>query len=116
VFGAIVETLQTVQSLDHDRVLRRMALLVRALKRTNFYQTGPDGGPSPTSPSRSPAASWTTCPRPSPSARSSSGRRTSRACTCASARSPGRPALERPARRLPHEVLGLVKAQQVKNA
>jgi glutamate dehydrogenase len=46
-FSSIVEALQTVQSLDHDRVLRRLALLVRALKRTNFYQTGPDGEPKP---------------------------------------------------------------------
>ncbi|HEX8570510.1 MAG TPA: NAD-glutamate dehydrogenase [Caulobacteraceae bacterium] len=46
-FSAIVETLQTVASLDHDRVLRRLALLVRALKRTNFYQKGADGRPKP---------------------------------------------------------------------
>jgi glutamate dehydrogenase len=46
-FSSIVEALQTVQSLDHDRVLRRLALLVRALKRTNFYQLGPDGEPKP---------------------------------------------------------------------
>ena len=47
VFGAIVETLQTVASLDHDRVLRRLALLVRALKRTNYYQTDANGRPKP---------------------------------------------------------------------
>jgi glutamate dehydrogenase len=46
-FSSIVEALQTVQSLDHDRVLRRLALLVRALKRTNYYQLGPDGQPKP---------------------------------------------------------------------
>ena len=43
----LVEALQAVASLDDDRVLRRMALLVGASKRTNFYQTGPDGGPKP---------------------------------------------------------------------
>ncbi len=37
--------LQDVKSLDHDRALRRMALLVQAIKRTNYYQTGPDGAP-----------------------------------------------------------------------
>ena len=35
--------LQEVKSLDHDRALRRLALLVQAIKRTNFYQAGPDG-------------------------------------------------------------------------
>ncbi|KQY95578.1 MULTISPECIES: NAD-glutamate dehydrogenase [unclassified Brevundimonas] len=39
--------LQDVKSLDHDRALRRLALLVEAIKRTNYYQTGPDGRPKP---------------------------------------------------------------------
>ncbi|QQQ17440.1 NAD-glutamate dehydrogenase [Brevundimonas vitis] len=39
--------LQEVKSLDHDRALRRLSLLVQAIKRTNFYQTGPDGEPKP---------------------------------------------------------------------
>jgi len=39
--------LQGVRSLDHDRALRRLALLVQAIKRTNYYQTGPDGRPRP---------------------------------------------------------------------
>ena len=47
--GALVETinaqLQDVKSLDHDRALRRMALLVQAIKRTNYYQAGPGGRP-----------------------------------------------------------------------
>ena len=47
VMGQIVEALQSVESLDHDRVLRRMALLVGAILRTNFYQPGPDGEPKP---------------------------------------------------------------------
>jgi glutamate dehydrogenase len=46
VFAEIVEALQNVASLDADRVLRRIALLVRALVRTNFYQTD-DGAPKP---------------------------------------------------------------------
>ncbi|MBW3558849.1 MAG: NAD-glutamate dehydrogenase [Proteobacteria bacterium] len=46
-FSSIVEALQTVQSLDHDRVLRRLALLVRALKRTNFYQPDATGSAKP---------------------------------------------------------------------
>jgi len=47
VMARIVEALQAVESLDEDRVLRRIALLVQAMQRTNFYQAGPDGGPKP---------------------------------------------------------------------
>ncbi|MDP1737306.1 MAG: NAD-glutamate dehydrogenase [Caulobacter sp.] len=47
VMDEITTALQAVESLDHDRVLRRLALLVGALKRTNFYQTAADGGPKP---------------------------------------------------------------------
>ncbi|WP_309088427.1 NAD-glutamate dehydrogenase [Phenylobacterium sp.] len=47
VMGEIVEALQAVESLDDDRVLRRLALLVQAIQRTNFYQPGPDGQPKP---------------------------------------------------------------------
>jgi glutamate dehydrogenase len=46
-FGEIVEALQQVASLDHDRALRRIALLVQAIQRTNYYQTGSDGAPKP---------------------------------------------------------------------
>ena len=43
----ILDGLQQVESLDHDRVLRRLAHLVMALTRTNYFQTGPDGHPKP---------------------------------------------------------------------
>ncbi len=43
--AAIVQALRAVESLDADRVLRRIANLVGALVRTNYYQTGPDGEP-----------------------------------------------------------------------
>ncbi|WP_122468155.1 NAD-glutamate dehydrogenase [Brevundimonas lutea] len=39
--------LRDVPSLDHDRALRRLARLVRALKRTNYFQLGEDGEPKP---------------------------------------------------------------------
>jgi len=39
----LIGLLQTVKSLDHDRALRRMALLIQAIKRTNYFQTGADG-------------------------------------------------------------------------
>ncbi len=47
VFGRITSALQTVESLDDDRVLRRLARLVQALQRTNFYQCGEDGESKP---------------------------------------------------------------------
>ena len=43
----ITALLQDVKSLDHDRVLRRLALLIGAIKRTNFYQTAADGASKP---------------------------------------------------------------------
>ncbi|WP_447911232.1 NAD-glutamate dehydrogenase [Brevundimonas bullata] len=43
----IVALLQDVKSLDHDRVLRRIALLIGAIKRTNFYQVDAEGRPKP---------------------------------------------------------------------
>jgi glutamate dehydrogenase len=46
--GAEIETaLMAVESLDHDRVLRRLAALVQAITRTNYFQTGPGGKPKP---------------------------------------------------------------------
>ena len=47
VLAQIEEALQAVASLDADRVLRRIALLVMAIKRTNYFQTGEDGKPKP---------------------------------------------------------------------
>ena len=39
--------LDAVTSLDDDRILRRYANLIRAAMRTNFYQIGEDGFPRP---------------------------------------------------------------------
>ena len=47
IYGQVVEALQLVESLDSDRVLRRLALLVRAIQRTNYYQLDEGGGPKP---------------------------------------------------------------------
>jgi len=47
VMEKIVEALQLVESLDDDRVLRRIALLVGAIQRTNYYQPAEDSGPKP---------------------------------------------------------------------
>jgi glutamate dehydrogenase len=47
LFTRIQDALQAVVSLDEDRVLRRLALLVRATVRTNYFQTAADGSPKP---------------------------------------------------------------------
>jgi glutamate dehydrogenase len=47
ISGEIDQALQAVMSLDADRVLRRLALLVRAMVRTNYYQPGEEGRPKP---------------------------------------------------------------------
>ena len=44
----MIETALTeVVSLDEDRALRRIAHLVNAIRRTNYYQLGADGEPKP---------------------------------------------------------------------
>ncbi len=44
---AIVEALQAVESLDADRVLRRLAALLCTMVRTNYFQPASDGTPKP---------------------------------------------------------------------
>lgn len=43
----ILEMLQDVQKLDHDRILRGFKMLIENTLRTNFYQTGEDGQHKP---------------------------------------------------------------------
>jgi glutamate dehydrogenase len=43
----IEEGLMAVASLDHDRVLRRLGALIAAVSRTNYYQFEADGRPRP---------------------------------------------------------------------
>jgi glutamate dehydrogenase len=45
--AAIERELEQVASLDEDRIVRRFANLVEAMLRTNFFQTRPDGTPKP---------------------------------------------------------------------
>jgi glutamate dehydrogenase len=47
IAAAIAEALQAVDSLDHDRALRRLAALVGAITRTNYYQADAAGRPKP---------------------------------------------------------------------
>ncbi len=44
---SVFKALEQVASLDQDKVLRRLTHLVMAVQRTNFYQTQPDGAPYP---------------------------------------------------------------------
>ncbi|CAN7477818.1 NAD-glutamate dehydrogenase [Phenylobacterium sp. LjRoot225] len=47
VSAEILGALQHVDSLEEDRVLRRMAALVQAIQRTNYYQLDAEGRPKP---------------------------------------------------------------------
>ncbi|MCB1492051.1 MAG: NAD-glutamate dehydrogenase, partial [Rhodobiaceae bacterium] len=48
ILGDIEAALQDVASLDEDRIIRRFLNLVQAMVRTNLFQLGPDGLPRPT--------------------------------------------------------------------
>ncbi len=113
-----VETaLETVTALDNDRVIRRIADLVMALQRTNFYHVAADGGPRATISFKIASAQVEDLPEPKPY----------REIFVASPQVEGvhcrfgpvaRGGLRWSDRRDDYrtEVLGLVKAQQVKNA
>ncbi len=47
IVARIEEALQAVESLDEDRILRHFLNAVQAALRTNFYQVGDDGQPKP---------------------------------------------------------------------
>jgi len=42
-----LRSLEDVVSLDHDRILRSYLTFIKATLRTNYFQTGQDGGPKP---------------------------------------------------------------------
>ena len=83
----IMRALDEVSSLDHDRILRSYLTNIRATLRTNFFQTDERRSAAAAAlaqgrPFRDPGAARSR----GRSSRSSSTRRGSRACTCASAR------------------------------
>jgi glutamate dehydrogenase len=117
VMDEIVEALQLVESLDDDRVLRRLALLVGAIQRTNFYQRAADGSVKPYISFKVASGALADLPAPKPY----------REIFVSSTQVEGvhcrfgpvaRGGLRWSDRRddFRTEVLGLVKAQQVKNA
>lgn len=117
VFAEIETVLQSVDSLDHDRALRRIAALVYSLTRTNFYQTDAQGASRPAISFKIASQALEDLPRPKPY----------REIFVAAPHVEGvhlrfgpvaRGGLRWSDRRddFRTEVLGLVKAQQVKNA
>ena len=117
VFAEIEASLQLVESLDDDRVLRRLAGAVRAMTRTNYYQAAADGEAKPYISFKVASREVDALPAPKPY----------REVFVAGRRVEGvhlrfgpvaRGGLRWSDRRddFRTEVLGLVKAQQVKNA
>ncbi|GGE43222.1 glutamate dehydrogenase [Marinicauda pacifica] len=47
IAASVRKALEDVSSLDHDKVLRRMLRLLEGTLRTNFYQRGENGQPKP---------------------------------------------------------------------
>jgi glutamate dehydrogenase len=114
---AIETALDAVSSLDEDRILRRLVNLIDAALRTNFFQIGPDGQPRGTISIKYDCAKVDSLPLPRPlyeifvySPRVEGIHLRFGKVARGGLRWSDRPQDFRT------EVLGLVKAQQVKNA
>ncbi|PZU86560.1 MAG: NAD-glutamate dehydrogenase [Chelatococcus sp.] len=115
--AGIEAALDAVTSLDEDRILRRLLNLVDSALRTNFFQTGPDGHPRQTISFKFDCARLDSLPLPRPlyeifvySPRVEGIHLRFGKVARGGLRWSDRPQDFRT------EVLGLVKAQQVKNA
>ncbi len=113
----VYDRLESVESLDEDRIIRRFLNIIGATARTNYFQTGPDGLPKPHLALKFDAGRIDELPQPRPF----------REIFVYSPRVEGvhlrfgpvaRGGLRWSDRRedFRTEILGLVKAQQVKNA
>ena len=113
---AIEAALEDVENLSEDRVLRQYLALILATTRTNYWVATPQARARAFCRSSSIRRRCPACRSRSRCSRSSSTRRASRACTCAAARVArgGLRWSDRP-EDFRTEVLGLVKAQMVKN-
>lgn len=117
ITARIEEELQKVQSLDEDRILRHFVNAVQSAIRTNFYQTDNDGQPKPLIAVKFASGKLTDLPLPRPlyeifvySPRVEGVHMRFGKVARGGIRWSDRPQDFRT------EVLGLVKAQQVKNA
>ena len=85
----IEQAIDAVESLDQDQILREFLGVVRAMLRTNFFQTGPsEAARAHLVVQARPVGAAAGCRSRARASRSSSTRRASRACTCAAERSP----------------------------
>ena len=113
----IEDMLRDVTSLDDDRILRRVLNLVEATVRTNFFRIGPDGLPAETIAFKLDCAKVEAMPRPRPLFEifMNSPRVEALHLRFGKVARGGIRWSDRP-QDFRTEVLGLVKAQQVKNA
>ena len=86
IASAIETALQAVESLDEDRILRHFLNAVQAAIRTNYFQLDRGGQPKDLIAIKFSSRKVDGMPLPRPLSRSSSIRRASRPCICASAR------------------------------
>ncbi|MGB3624459.1 MAG: NAD-glutamate dehydrogenase domain-containing protein, partial [Henriciella sp.] len=113
-----IETrLNEVSSLDEDRVIRRIARLIMAIQRTNFWHRQPDGSPLPFISFKIASQDITDLPAPKPFREIFMSSPEVEGVHCRFGKV-ARGGLRWSDRRddFRTEVLGLVKAQQVKNA
>jgi glutamate dehydrogenase len=117
IAARIEDALQKVDSLDEDRILRHFVNAVQSAIRSNFYQTGKDGQPKPLLAVKFESSKLTDLPRPRPlcevfvySPRVEGVHMRFGKVARGGIRWSDRPQDFRT------EILGLVKAQQVKNA
>ena len=117
IVAQIEEKLQAVESLDEDRILRRFINAVQSAIRTNYYQTDKDGQPKPLISIKFESRKLTDLPLPRPlyeifvySPRVEGVHMRFGKVARGGIRWSDRPQDFRT------EILGLVKAQQVKNA
>ena len=104
-------------SLDHDRIIRRLANLIMAIQRTNFFQKTPSGAPRPFISFKIASRELADLPEPKPYREIFVDSPTVEGVHCRFG-PVARGGLRWSDRRddFRTEILGLVKAQQVKNA
>ncbi len=115
--STIEDHLKQVRSLDHDKIIRRLADLIEAIQRTNYYQTDPSGAFKPFIAFKIASQDLVDLPAPKPFREIFMTSPLVEGVHCrfgAIARGGLRWSDRRDDFRT--EVLGLVKAQQVKNA